>query len=60
MQEFLFLCMTHHLNVLYKCMKFRRNSSKGYLVKERTQDSIANDQREIAPKISKADFGSCA
>ena len=23
MQELWFLCMTHHLNVLYKCMKFR-------------------------------------
>ena len=31
-----FLCMTRHLNVLYKCMKFRCNISNGYQVIERT------------------------
>ena len=43
--ELWFLRMTSCLNVLYKCMKFRRNISKGYQVIERTRDSIANDQR---------------
>ena len=28
----------------------------GYQVIERTRNSIANDQREISPKISKAEF----
>ena len=46
-----FLCMTHRLNVLYKCMKFLEISNC-YQVIERTQNSIANDQREITPKIS--------
>ena len=36
MQELWLLCMTHLLNVLYKCMKFRRNISNGYQVIERT------------------------
>ena len=37
MQELWFLCMTHRLNVLYKCMKFRRNICNGYQVIERTR-----------------------
>ena len=51
MQELWFLCMTCRLNVLYKGMK-----SNAYQVIERTRNSIANDQREITPKISKAEL----
>ena len=36
--------------MLYKCMKFRSNTTNGYQVKERTQISIAHDQRETTPK----------
>ena len=54
--ELWFLCMTRCLNVLYKCMKFRFNTSNCYQVIERTRNSIANDQREITPKISKAEL----
>ena len=50
MQELWFLCMTRRLNVLYKCMKYWSNASKGYQVILRTRNSIANDQREITPK----------
>ena len=32
-------------------MKFRLNSFNGFQVTERTRNSIANDQREITPKI---------
>ena len=32
MQELWFLCMTHRLNVLYKCMKLRCNTTNGYQV----------------------------
>ena len=35
-------------------MKFHFNSFNGCQVTERTRNSIANDQREITPKISKA------
>ena len=41
---------------LYKCMKFGWNSSDGYQVIEKTWNSIANDQREITPKISTAEL----
>ena len=51
-----FLCMTHRLIVLYNCMKFHFNSFNGCQVTERTRNSTANDQREITPKISKADL----
>ena len=54
--ELWFLCMTHRLTVLYNCMKFRFNSFNGCKVTEWTRNSIANDQREITPKISKADL----
>ena len=54
--ELWFLCMTHHLIVLYNCMKFHLNKLNGCQLTERTQNSIANDQREITPKISKAEF----
>ena len=37
-------------------MKFRLNSFNSCQVTERTRNSIANDQREIAPKISKAEL----
>ena len=53
--ELWFLCMTHRLVVLYNCMKFHFNSFNGCQT-ERTQNSIANDQREITPKISKAEL----
>ena len=50
------LCMTHRLIVLYNCMKFHFNSFHGCQVTERTRNSIANDEREITPKISKAEL----
>ena len=37
-------------------MKFHFNSFNGCQVTERTQNSIANDLREITPKISKAEL----
>ena len=58
--ELWLLCMTHRLIVLYNCMKFHFNSLNGCKVTERTRNSIANDQREITPKISKQSYGSCA
>ena len=54
--ELWFLCMKHRLIVLYSCMKFDFNSFNGCQVTERTRNSIANDQREITPKISKAEL----
>ena len=51
-----FLCMTHRLIVLYNCMKFYLNSFNGCQLTKRTRNSIANDQREITPKISKAEL----
>ena len=54
--ELWFLCKTRCLNLLYKCMRFRWITSHGYQVIERTRNSIANDQREIRPKISKAEL----
>ena len=54
--ELWFLCMTHHLIVLYNCMKFHLNIFNGCQLTERTRNSIANDQREITPKISKAEL----
>ena len=37
-------------------MKFHLNSFNGCKLTEQTQNSIANDQREITPKISKAEL----
>ena len=37
-------------------MKFLFNSFNGCQVTERTRNSIANDQREITPKISKTEL----
>ena len=57
--ELWFLCMTHCLIVLHNCLKFHFNSFNGCQVTERTgntENSIANDQREITPKISKAEL----
>ena len=51
-----FLCMTHRLIVLYNCMKFHFYSFNCCQLTERTQNSIANDRREITPKISKAEL----
>ena len=48
--------MTHHLIVLYNCMKFHLNNFNGCQLTERTRNSIADDQREITPKISKAEL----
>ena len=42
--------------VLYNCLKFCLNSFHGSQVTERTRNSIASDQREIAPKINKAEL----
>ena len=54
--ELWFLCMTHCLIVLYNCMKFHFNSFNGCQVIERTRNRIANDQREITPKMSKPEL----
>ena len=54
--ELWFLCMTHCLIVLYNCMKFHLNSFNSVQLTERSRNSIANDQREITPKISKAEL----
>ena len=54
--ELWFLCMTHRLIVLYNCMKFHFNSFNGRQVTERTRNSIANYQREITQKTSKAEL----
>ena len=54
--ELLFLCMTHPLILLYNCMKFHLNYFNGCQLTERTRNCIANDQREITPKISKAEL----
>ena len=54
--ELWFLCMTHGLIVLHNCIKFRFFSFNGYQLTERTRNSIANDQREITLKISKAEL----
>ena len=37
-------------------MKYHFNSLNGCQVTERTRNSIANDQREITPKISKTEL----
>ena len=42
--ELWFLCMTHRLIVLYKCVKFHSNSFNGCHLTERTRSSIANDK----------------
>ena len=54
--ELWFLRMTHRLIVLYICMKFHFNSFNDCQVTKRTLNSIVNDQREITPKISKAEL----
>ena len=54
--ELWFLCVTHRLIVLYNCMKFLFYSFNGCKLTERTRNSIVNDQREITPKISKAEL----
>ena len=59
--ELWFLCRTHRLIVLYNCMKFHLNNFYGCQLTERTQNSIANDQREITSKYPKQSYhGSCA
>ena len=60
MQELWFLCMTCRLDVLYKCMKFRFNTSNCYQAIQRTRKNIANDQRKITQKYPKQSYGSCA
>ena len=54
--ELWFLCMTHCLIVLYNYMKIHLNNFNGSQLTERTRNCIANDQREITPKISKAEL----
>ena len=54
--ELWFLCMTHRLIVLYNCIKFHLNNFNGCQLTERTQNSIANEKREITPKIFKAEL----
>ena len=51
-----FLCMTHRLIVFYNCMKFHLNSLNGCQLTERTRNRIANNQREITPKLSEAEL----
>ena len=36
------------LNVLYNCIKFHLNKFYGFQLTERTQSSIANNQKEIS------------
>ena len=57
--ELWFLCTTYRLIVLYNCMKFHSNYFNGCQIKERTRNSISNDQREITPKYPKQSYGSC-
>ena len=54
--ELWFVCMTHRLIVLYNCMKFHLNNFNDCQLTERTRNYIANDQREITPKIPKAEL----
>ena len=54
--ELWFSCMTHCLIVPYKCLKFHSNSCNGFQLTERARLNIANDHREITPKICKAGF----
>ena len=54
--ELWFLCMTHGLIVLYNCMKFHFYSFNGFQLTESTRNSIANNQREITPIISKVEL----
>ena len=54
--ELWFLRMTHRLIVLYNGMKFHLNSFNSCQLTERTRNSTANYQREISPKISKAEL----
>ena len=42
--------------VLYNSMKFHLNSFNGCQLTEWRRNSIANDQREITPKLSKAEL----
>ena len=48
--------MTHCLIVFYNCIKFHLNSFNVFQLTMRTRNSIANNQREITPKISKAEL----
>ena len=54
--ELWFLCMTNRLIVLYICMKFHLNSFNGCQLTEQTQIALQYNQREITPKISKAEL----
>ena len=54
--ELWFLCMTHRIIMLYNCMKFHSNSLNGFQLTAQTQNRTANDQREITPKINKAEL----
>ena len=54
--ELWLLCMPHRLIVLCNCMEFHLNSFNGCQLTKPTLNSIANDQREITPKISKAEL----
>ena len=54
--ELWFLCMTHRFIVLYNCMKFHFYSFNGCQLTEPTRNCIANDPREVTPKIYKAEL----
>ena len=63
MKELWFLCMTHCLNVLYKCMKFCRNIFESYQVIEGTRfcDGQTHEQRHGRVMVLEHDTSSeCA
>ena len=54
--EVWFLCMTHRLVVVYKCIKLHGKIFNGFQVIQRTRNCIENNQREITPKILKLEL----
>ena len=54
--ELWFLCMTHRLLVLYNCMKFHFYSFNGCQLTKQHEKALQYNQREITPKISKAEL----
>ena len=58
--ELWFLCITHHLIVLYNCMKFHLNSFNGRQLTERIRNSIAMYSKGNNSKYPKQSYSSCA
>ena len=50
------MVLVHDLSSECALQMYEINTSNGYQVIEQTRNSIANDQREITPKISKAEL----